>query len=74
MRKSRICKRSNGFTLIELLIVIAVLLVFGAVIFAGVTKIREKADAARSMGDLKQLTGLHHAFTVDIHALSKNFA
>jgi prepilin-type N-terminal cleavage/methylation domain-containing protein len=64
-REFRPVGAERGFTVIELLIVISILLVLGLVVLAGAGKLRNKADAAKSVANLKQLVSIHQSFTVD---------
>jgi prepilin-type N-terminal cleavage/methylation domain-containing protein/prepilin-type processing-associated H-X9-DG protein len=48
-------KRSVGFTLIEMLVVIALLLILGAMIYPAISKIRESGRATACSSNLRQL-------------------
>ncbi|MEP6757314.1 MAG: prepilin-type N-terminal cleavage/methylation domain-containing protein [Chthonomonadales bacterium] len=49
-------KRRNGFTLIELLVVIAIIAILAAILFPVFAQAREKARAASSLSNTKQIS------------------
>jgi prepilin-type N-terminal cleavage/methylation domain-containing protein/prepilin-type processing-associated H-X9-DG protein len=55
MRRSLGCRAKRGFTLIELLVVIAIIAILAAILFPVFAQAREKARAASSSSNVRQL-------------------
>lgn len=58
-------RRNCGFTLVEVLVVIAMIAVLAAGVFALVPKIKRKGDAAKSISDMRQIGTLFAGYAAD---------
>ena len=58
LMKARFKNPNRGFTIVEILVVIAILLVVGALVFVGVSRAKVSANSSVSVSNLRQWGGL----------------
>ncbi len=68
-RRSRRLQATHGFTLIELLVVIAIIGILAALLFAVISKSRQKAQGVYCLSNGKQLIAALTLYTADYHDL-----